>query len=266
MEKEELKNLEEIQPADVADTTQPVRGRAAYIQRWRERNPEAPELDDDGYFDDAGSVIDDLTEKYGSLNALNQKLADVLQDNPDFAEVISMVLSGVSVPRAFGEVYGDILSQLDEESLAEFEAGRGAVRETFGKRKSNAQAFKAALDKYALDNSLSDERKNETLNAILDMQQAFLDFDISPEVIEIVDKGFHAEEDKAELVEELNIENEANVLHTKNATIEDIKRKKAESSGVVDLVGVAAEKTTGLQGRRLTNKGKNEPVDLLSEL
>ena len=239
-------NTEEIlenQPAEQP----PLTGRALYIERWRGRNPDADEPDDDALYSDAVSQIDELTSKYESLNAPNEKLAQVISENPDLAQFIAMIIAGKSIPRALAECFGGIIDRMDESSLAEYEKGREEVNATFGMRKENVQKFKANLEEYKQANGLSDERMEATTNAILDVQQAFLDFDIPVEVIGIIDKGLHAEEDKAEIIEEVKAEVEADALHIKNQTIEEVKRNRTAGGEVPDLVG---RKTGATQNRR----------------
>ena len=154
--------------------------------------------------------------------------------------------------------FGNVLGQLDEESLSQYEQGLEETKAGFAKKKDNALKFKGALAEYAKANNLPDERVEATRNAIFDLMDAFLDYDIPVEVIEIVDKGLHAEEDKAEVVAEVEAEKEAEVLKARNDAIDEIKGRKQVESSVPDLQGKKVDSTTKRQARPAR---ETEPAD-----
>lgn len=69
--------------APQAAEEQPVTGRAAFMSRWRDSNPDiTDDPDDDTMYDWAGSQMDDLSNRYNSVNGANEKLAEVVGQDP----------------------------------------------------------------------------------------------------------------------------------------------------------------------------------------
>lgn len=196
------------------------KGRAAYLDLYKQHNPDMEsEPDEDELFEHARKGYaerDELQGKYSSLNSSNEKLASVVSEDPRFAQFIAMVAAGENLMYALGKTFGNLVDNIDEDSLEELRKGQQEFSAKFAKVKENFNAYDTNLKAYAETNGLSPEMVEKIDNAIMDIAEAFNDRDIPTDVIELVHKGLDYDEEKQAL-------GEAEALAIKNKTIDEMK-------------------------------------------
>lgn len=237
MDKEKNKELDQ----ELLGSTLPIEeeektptGRVAFMKRYRDAHPDIEEdPDDDALFDYAGGAFterDELQGRYDSLNGANEKLASIIGEDPRFAQFIAMVANGENMWYALGTTFGDVINQLDEESLAELQSGQEDYKNRYTKMKDSFSSFEQKLSDYGARNELSEEQVNEIKESILDLADMFNSGDISDEMFEMVYKGIdYDNEHTAQL--------EAAQLAGRNDAIVDMKNRKTGASPLPDLAG-----------------------------
>jgi len=196
------------------------KGRAAMLALYKTQNPETTdEPDDESLFDFGHKGMgerDELRGKYDTLNGANEKLAEAISQDPRFAKFIAMVGSGEKPLYALGKIFGNVIDQLDEEGTENLKKGQDEYSSGFNQLKQNFEAYKANLKKYGEDNSLDDATTQKINDIILDLSDAFMNWDITTEVIDGVFKMIDYDQDKQAL-------SEAEALAIKNKTIDEMK-------------------------------------------
>lgn len=196
------------------------KGRAAMLAAFkganadREDDPEDDELFDFGH--KAFGERDELKGKYDTLNGANDKLAAAISEDPRFAKFIAMVGSGEKPLYALGRIFGNVIDQLDEEATEGLKKGQEEYSSSFNQLKQNFEAYKENLKQYGADNGLDDGTLQKINDHILDLSDAFMNWDITADVIDGVYKSIDYDEDKSAM-------NEAEALAIKNKTIDDMK-------------------------------------------
>ncbi|MDR1112917.1 MAG: hypothetical protein LBL18_04075 [Bacteroidales bacterium] len=73
-------------------TEQPLKGRAAWIDRYKKANPETgEEIEDEDLFEYANGGYSDIEGKYNQLNGANSRLAELVAGDPKLGAALSMV-------------------------------------------------------------------------------------------------------------------------------------------------------------------------------
>lgn len=228
------------------------RGRAAFLERYRTANPDITEEPDDDTMYDWGikglNERDELRGKYDALNGANEKLAAVVGEDPRFAQLIAMVANGENVMYALGKTFGNILDELDDESLENYRKGQDEFKARYNQIRDNFKSYENTLKAYGEENKLDEQTLMEINETILDLAEAFNDRAIPREVIEIVHKGLDYDEDKT-------AEIEAAKLAGKNEAIDAIKSKKVQTTPLPDL---GAGKTQPKKAGYMEPKFKDE--------
>lgn len=214
---------------------EPLKGRNALMAMYKQQNPEmAEEPDEDSLFDFAGrgfSERDEYRGKYDALNGANEKLAQVVSEDPRFAQWVAMVADGENPLYALGKTFGNIIDELDDASLEQLRSGQEEFKNRFNQVKQNFSTYEADLKSYCESNGYDAERMNNINNAILDIAEAFNDREIPTDIIELVDKGLDYDNEKSAL-------SEAEKLAIKNETIEGLKSgANKPASPLPDLQG-----------------------------
>lgn len=215
-----MKTPEENQPDAVAEQPESPKGRAALLALYKTHNQDATdEPDDESLFDFAHKGLgehEELKGKYDSLNGANEKLAAAISEDPRFANFIGMIGSGEKPLYALGRIFGNVLDQLDEEGIQNLKKGQEEFSGGFNQLKQNFETYKENLKKYREENNLDDAKLQKINDIILDLSDAFMNWDITPEVIDGVFKMIDYDEDKQAL-------SDAEALAIKNKTIDEQK-------------------------------------------
>jgi hypothetical protein len=186
----------------------PASGRGKWLDRYRESHPDtANEPDDEMLFAFADEGHTALDEKHRKLSDANTRLAELVARDPRLAAVLSMIAGDkpVSLPYAVAKIYGKQPFDLEGEELEDFERGHGEYLERNAKDEedrqkalSNIAAYHENLEKFAKDNSLPDEKKDELHGALMNLAEQFLMGDIPVQLIELTYKGIHHDADVRE--------------------------------------------------------------------
>ena len=217
---------------------QPLKGRAAWMERYKAANPDAgEEIDDEDLFEHANSSYSDLDGRHGQMTGANSRLAELVAEDPRFGAALSMVAgeNRKSLPYAMGSVFGKdwIEGDLEEfesgyqEHLAQLAESRKLQEEAQG----NIAASVEHISKYIADNQLSDEdaaRLNE--NLVVFAENLLMGI-VPPTLIELIHKGQNYEQDVQDAIE-------TGAVEGKNERIEP-ELKKAVKEDVVDMGGAS---------------------------
>ena len=229
---EELEKENTGEPAEAAiqeAVTNPT-GRSAFMQRYRGANADiTDDPDDDTMYDWAGTQLDDLTNKYKSVNGANEKLAEVVGQDPRFAQFIAMVANGENLMYALGKTFGNMVDELDDEAIENLRNGQEEYSARYKRVRENFSTYESTLKAYGEKNGLTPDQLSDVNNAILDIAEAINEGDIPEEVIDNVWKGLDYNTERT-------AEIEAAKLSGRNDAIEDIKGKKNKAP-LPDLSG-----------------------------
>lgn len=227
MESEEQVQEEQAQEAAV----EIPKGRSAFLSIIKKRNPDMPEdVDEDTLFDYASKGYaerDDYESQYNLLNGSNEKLGKAIGAIPQLAQWIAEIAAGENPWKALGTILGPKAENLDEASIEALHAGQSEFDINMNRIKANIEKYNQTLDAYVAANNAD---RDEINNTILDMIDAFIDYDIPEEIIDVVWKGRDYETQRA-------VELEAARLEGRNAAIEEYKNSKREQTLVPDAGG-----------------------------
>lgn len=258
LNKQEMSDVADASAVAIDSSNAPLAGRDAFIGKLRELGEELQDdVSDDALFDRAGGILgerDELRGKYDALNGANSKLAEVISESPEVAQFVAMLGNGEHWLYALGKSFGNLLDNLDDDTLDEYNKGKEEFKARHAKMRENFAAYKDNLKKYGEDNGLSDEQLGDINNAILDIAEALNTGDIPVEVIDNVWKGMDYDNEKTAEVE-------AAKLAGKNEAIDEMKSRKASPAPLPDL---NARKTANVPVAKSAPTQRDAPfVDLL---
>jgi hypothetical protein len=229
---ETIGNNKEVLIKEMQNQEVPLRGRAAFISRYKALYPDIDtEPDDETLFDFADksfSEKEDLKSKYDKLNGSNEKLAAIISEDPRFAQFIAMVANGENMMYALGKVFGNLIDELDDEGLQQLRAGQEEYKQRYQKIKENFDSFENNLKAYGEKNNLTAEDVANIRDAVLDLALAFNDGAITEEIIDIIYKGLDYDNEQTAKIE-------AARLSGRNEAIEEMKNKKKQTAIMPDL-------------------------------
>lgn len=209
--------------AEVQKAAQPIKGRAALLDRYKKANEGlTEEPDDDTLADYAVSALDerdDYKGRYQAFNESNQRLINAIRENPTVAEFIARIGRGEDPMRAIGQSFGDLRDMVDEESLKKLDEGAQERKSRYDEVRGNFETYAKTLDEYAKKNGLSDEEKNDIHNAIIGFATDLSEGRIDDGTIDFFHKALTYDEEKQA---DLN----AATLAGRNAAIDDIKNRQ----------------------------------------
>ena len=211
----------------------PNKGRAAFMEMYKTHHPDiTDEPDEDTLFEYAGQGYgerDELRGKYDSLNSANEKLASAISEDPRFTDFIAMIGSGEKPLYALGKIFGNLIDQLDEEGTEQLKNGQTEYSSNFNQLKQNFTDYKARLKQYGEDTGKDDATLQKINDIILDLSEAFMNWDISTEMIDGVFKMIDYDSDKS-------AEIESEKLKARNDLIDEQKPGGAAST-IPDMAG-----------------------------
>ncbi len=216
---------QEVGSGEMEDNPKPTH-RESFLEHYRKANPDFEgDPDDEHLWEHAIGTIserDDYKGKYDELNGANEKLAETVSKNPRVAQFVSMLSHNEDPLYAIGKSFGNLIDELDEDSLEKLRKGQAEYNERYNKIKNNFSTYETTLKEYGKENGLSEEDLSKVNETIMDIAEALNEGNIPKEVIDNVWKGMDYDSQKeAEL--------EAVKLAERNKTIEEIKDKKKKS-------------------------------------
>lgn len=209
MKDEELMNEEGAQmPMEGAPmeqempVEQPVRGRNAAMQRWKEANADAEgDPEDDDLYDHFLGQADEWKGKYDGQNEINSALANRIAEDPKLGALISGVMENKNPAYVLAKLYGNDFLE-DDETLQAMEDGYAEYLE--GVNQTKAQGEEAQknflesmnkVDEYAKANELGEEVVEELRMALVQGADDMLNGIFSDSFIETVAKGLSHDAD-----------------------------------------------------------------------
>jgi hypothetical protein len=217
-------------------TEQPLKGRAAWIDRYKKANPETgEEIEDEDLFEYANGGYSDIEGKYNQLNGANSRLAELVAGDPKLGAALSMVAGEKkkSLPYAMGSVFGKDWMDGD---LEEFEAGyQENLKQLAESRKLQEDAQKNIaksiqhIEKYISGNKLGEEDAAKLNENIVTFAENLLMGIVPPTLVELVHKGLSYDQDVQDAID-------TGAVQAKNERIDPELRKLTDTSkGVVDM-------------------------------
>jgi len=240
---------------------QPVRGRSAMLNRWRESNPDFEgDPEDDDLYDYALSQSDEYKSKYDKQNEVNSALAGRISEDPRLGALIAGIMetdeSGKRRNPAYviAKLYGKDFME-DEESMSALEDGYAEYLE--GVKRTEADGKKAQenflesmkrVDTYAQANGLSEESVEELRYALVQAADDMISGNFSDTFIETVAKGLSHDADVQEAADTGYVEgknekismkfgkNEADMpaMGTATKSPREVKKKEPERKSFFD--------------------------------
>lgn len=245
------------------ETETPLKGRAAFLNRYKTMNPYTEnEPDDETLFDfaDRGYADkEDLQGKYDELNGSNEKLASIISEDPRFAQFIAMIASGEDMMYSLGKVFGNLIDELDDKGLEQLREGQKEYKQRYKQIRDNFNNFESNLKSYGEKNNLTPDQLVEIRNAVFDLATAFNEGNIGEDIIDVIYKGLdYDNEHSSEL--------EAAQLAGRNAAIEDIKSKKTPEKTLPDLGGQKVNPTKPNNPQVQQNESYKDYFDQLQRI
>lgn len=165
MKEEKIETIE--QPAEVVETTETVTEepnaevtekvertpRELFYERIRTSRPDAKYDDDEEeYFRQASTMMDEHEKKSGEYDSMSKKLMSRFNSNPDEAEAFLDYLDGASLPTAIRRRLGD-----QALSMKEGDEGWDEFVKAGEERKAQQEESRKALDAFLANAKESDE-------------------------------------------------------------------------------------------------------------
>lgn len=244
----------EVEPANGGETEPAPEGGERERSRWESladayADNNNVQSEDEAY-DVLHDKLEDLTEFRRNELAVNERLIDALNAEPDFREFVGYILQGASFREA-------LVRTMDIESLtpAEGEPDRAAWEKAREDRISrlkameeedtrnaervktigtNTEATKALIEKFAQEHRMSDEEKREMYQKLADLAADILDMKVSENVLNTIYNDMHMEE----IIEQAK---EDGAVGERNRKIEMMRMSKGESDGLPSLDAGAGE-------------------------
>lgn len=186
---------------------QKIRGRDAFLNRMKEKNPEYEPADDDSFLDDIEGMYREKDETLGKYEKSSQRLAELVASDPQLGAVLSMLVGDEpkSLPYAVAKVYGKDVFNLEGEDLEAFETGyqenlksQAESQAEYEEQQANVSQYKKDLAEYCKAQGYDEAKKSELHDNIMAMANDILMGKIPMEVIERQDKGMSYDQDVQE--------------------------------------------------------------------
>ena len=207
---------------------QKIRGRDAFLNRMKEKNPEYEPTDDDSFLDDIEGMYSEKSETLGKYEKSNQRLAELVASDPQLGAVLSMLVgeNPKSLPYAVAKVYGKDVFNLEGEDLEEFETGyqenlksQAESQAEYEEQQANVAQYKKDLEEYCKSQGYDDAKKGELHDNIMAMANDILMGKIPMEVIERQDKGMSYDQDVQEAADTGYVEGKNERIDMKKKTV-----------------------------------------------
>lgn len=215
--------------------TPPTRGRGAFVERYRKAHPDLTDDPNDDDMWDYGlrgwDERDEISGKYDVLNGANEELAKAVGKEPRTAKFIAMIANGEDPLYALGSSYGNLIDELDEDSLDMLREGQKDYNAHYESIRKNFGTYKETLKSYGEENGLSEEDLEKINDTILDIADALNEGSIPMEVIDNVWKGMDYDSDKSAQMK-------AAELAGRNGAMDEMRDKKRKQAGALpDIKG-----------------------------
>lgn len=226
-------NADKDKEAEMADATEPLKGRAALLDSYKKANEGAEgEPDEDTLAEYALSALkerDSYKGRYETFQQSNQRLIDAVRSNPAVAEFIARIGRGEDPMKAIGQSFGDLRDMIDDESIRKIDEGAAERKSSYEQVRANFESYSHTLNEYAKAHGLTEEEKDDVHNAIIGFAQDLSTGKIDEGTIDFFHKALTYDEEKTA---DIN----AATLAGRNAAIDDIKnRQEAKADAMPDV-------------------------------
>lgn len=210
MEKEELDMNMPTEVAEEQGNEEQVKTshKENFLSKLREERGEDFNPSDDELWDISGENWNAIKGEKKKMQEINDKLASLISKDGRLGMLISKIVSGVSVPKAIGIVYGKALDMMSDDEMEEYEQGYNEYNErqntllTQSKEaEENLKTYFEELDKYGEAKGYSDEQIDKLHENIYEFAYNILNGKIPVELIESLDKAENYDKDVKEASE-----------------------------------------------------------------
>ena len=180
--------------------------RAAWAERYRTANPDAPEdIDDETLYGYADDEYTSGRNAYDELNSAQDNLVNVIHSDPEFASVVALVAKGQPFGYAVGKIIGNPEDALEGKDLDDYRRGKAerdaeaaAWAEIDGKRNENLQLLLSNIEAFGKENGLTEEDTGNLRQSIVEELYGSLMNEYSKEAIGQKWKGLNYDRDVTE--------------------------------------------------------------------
>lgn len=180
------------------------------------------------------NYIKDAKDFQEKTRQKDEKLRDIINSSPDFADLLYLIGQGASYEEAHGIVSGD--SDMDfekakdgwQKAAKERQEQRQKHDKALEEVKTNMQESFKTLDAYAKDNKLSKEDEDELMKRIDGVVESVARGNITKDILDTFYKGTKYEKDMSEEKEKAEVKG-------RNEAIKDVKnkgKKKKQGDGL----------------------------------
>lgn len=252
-EEEELNKKEQMEPVEAPaeesdEATHNPNGRSFFLDRMKKRRPDYAPADDEQFLNDIRDDVNKDGEELEGYRGTNKRLSYLIDKDPRFGALISLMNEGKSSEYAIAKIYGKDLIDLDDKGLEDLEAGyKEHLSEVENSEKvkketlKNIQAYKDNLQTFAKDNGLDDTQLNDLSEAIYTDATNFLNGIIPIEFIDYKWKGMNYESDVKEAAD-------AGMAEARNQRIDATKKKMKNIPDLNSSAGVEKKKAADKRG------------------
>lgn len=209
-------------PQGEAEITQveTPRGRAGVLAKFQKANPDYQgEPTDEELWGYAGEDYDSVKGAHKKNLEDQAKFGEFLANNPRFGGIVGASYGEgddkVSVGRAIGRAYGDVLQEDEDfwKGVEENELAQVQSREELEKAQQNFDTLTAPrLEQFAKENNLSEDQIDSILQGLDKMAVAMFMGDIPLDIIDLVHKGLNYDSDIQEAADTGYVEGKGEVV------------------------------------------------------
>ena len=189
------------------------KGKAAFLAKMQENDPEYNPQDDDELWGKAEEMYNTSNGELEKHRSANSKLGEFTAKDPRFGAVLSMVSEGKSYPYAHAKMYGKEALELEGDELEEWEAGYQenllAVAESDKLQQQAQENFVESMGRlksYCDAQGYDEAKYNELYEAITTYAEDMLMGKFADSLFAEVDKGKSYDEDIQEAAETGKVE------------------------------------------------------------
>lgn len=224
------------------ETTPGARERFLEVLKKEKGEDYSPEGDDE-LWEESSKRWDNLKGTHLKTKEMQSKLVEKLNEDPSLGLFISEIIRGTSVPKAIGMVYGDIIDELQDADLEDYESGYTANKEKRNnllkeaeEQSKNAEKFLDDFVKYTQDKGYDEAKADELYDKVYKSISDAINGNVDMKFVEYIDKGSTYDKD-------VQAAATTGVIEGKNKKIEATLKEEIEEpgDGIPDLDAATAQ-------------------------
>ncbi len=215
--KDEKQDEEEEKPEEKPEVKE-----SPFVELARKLYPD-DEVTDENTAEKLNKYIEDTKKK-------DQKLVDIVNSSPDFADLMYLMGQGATYEQAHGFVMGETEEDLDQakdqwaKAAKERQAQKAEQQKAIQEINSNFDESFKTIDKYAKDNGLSKDDTDNLLQQIDGIVKSITEGRITPDILDKFHKGVRYEKD-------IQDAKDTSEVRGRNDAITQMKNKKKAEKG-----------------------------------